>query len=115
MEKFSFENLNVYQKSLDFTINICQIAKKFPPGSLSIKDQIIRASLSIPLNIAEGSGRKTDKDKNQFYRTARSSVFEIIPLLEICYKLDLIQKETYDINRSKCVKLSKMLSGLIKY
>ena len=100
---------------MDFTINICRIAKNFPSGFLSIKDQLIRAALSIPLNIAEGSGRKTDKDKNQFFRTARSSVFEIIPLLEICYKLDLIEKETYDINRSKCVELSKMLSGLIKY
>ena len=113
-DKFTFENLSVYNKSLDFCIRACKIAGNFPPKFFNIKDQLIRAALSIPLNIAEGCGRKTIKDKNNFYRTARASVFELIPILEICLSMDLMDKNIYYEYRENCVELSKMLSGLIK-
>ncbi len=53
---FMFENLEVYQKAVDFADNICTTTSKFPKGYYFLRDQLNRASLSISANIAEGNG-----------------------------------------------------------
>ena len=57
-----------------------------------IVDQLSRAVLSIPPNIAEGNGRNTIKEKVQFYKTARGSLFECIPILQLIAELNLISE-----------------------
>lgn len=111
---FLFERLKVYQKALDFAEIVANKASTFPYKYSRIRDQIIGASLSIPLNIAEGCGRKTKKDANLFYSFARASVFECIPLIEISYRLKLISEDQRLTWKEKCVELSKMVSGLAK-
>lgn len=111
---FLFENLDVYKKSLSFSIEVCKLASKFHFQYNRIKGQFIGASISIPLNIAEGNGRQSVKDRANFYKIARSSGFECIPLIEICLSLDLINEETANSFRDQILEISKMLSGLIK-
>ncbi|MFA5158688.1 MAG: four helix bundle protein [Patescibacteria group bacterium] len=114
-EEFIFEKLNVYQKSLELSIEICKLCSVFPIKYSRIRDQLIGAIVSIPLNIAEGNGRKTNKDKINFYKIARSSSFECVPLLDICLALGLINDADKRRIRNIISEISRMLSGLMNY
>ena len=112
---FLFENLDVYKKSLVWTEHveaICKSAKNL--ASPNLLDQLSRAALSIPLNIAEGNGRWHKPDKRQFFWVARGSAFECLPILNILSKVGVINEEQHEEYRSKLDELAKMLSGLIK-
>jgi four helix bundle protein len=113
-EVFFFENLEVYKRSLNYSITLCEIASNFPMKFSRIRGQLIGAAISVPLNIAEGSGRKSNKEKINFYKISRSSLFECIPILEICLKLTLIDNKMYQRIRDETVELSKMINGLIR-
>lgn len=113
-EEFFFEKLEVYQRTSKFATKLCKIAAKFPMQFLRIRDQLIGAAISPPLNIAEGSGHKSIKEKSHFYKISRTSLFECIPILEICLNLELITEKAYQEMRNEVVELSKMLNGLIK-
>jgi len=112
---FSFEKLEVYKKSLRLSIQICRLASSFDYKYQRIRDQLIGAIISIPLNIAEGSGRNYNKEKIQFYKIARASLFECLPILEISYNIDLISVDQKNFIRNELTEISKMISGLIKY
>ncbi len=114
VEKFYFEDLEVYQRSLKLAITICKIAGEFSFKFSRIRDQIIGAAISAPLNIAEGSGRKSIKERSNFYKISITSLFEIIPLLEICLRLNLIEENSYDNFRKETTELAKMINGLIR-
>jgi four helix bundle protein len=114
-DEFIFEKLNVYQKALSLSIGVCKLCSEFPIKYSRIRDQFIGAITSIPLNIAEGNGRKTSKDKINFYKIARSSSFECIPILEICFALGLTDDESRRDIREDIAEISRMLSGLIAY
>lgn len=112
---FSFQNLEVYKKSLDFITNIYCVVKKYPNDEIyNLVSQIKRAATSISLNIAEGSGRYNNKEKAQFYKIANASIYEVVAALEISYRLKFINEEVYFdiVNKSK--SLSQMLNKLIK-
>ena len=117
MEKseFLFEKLDVYQKSLDLSIEVCKAMVKIPYKYAIIRDQFIGAVISVPLNIAEGSGRTSAKEKTNFYKIARGSSFECIPLLKILLKLDLLDEQTVSRWRELISEICRMLSGLIRY
>jgi four helix bundle protein len=82
--------------------------------SRSFADQLQRASLSIPLNIAEGNGRWHKPDKRQFFWIARGSSFECVPLLEILHSRGLLPEVDYQVFRMELEEIAKMLTGLIK-
>ena len=114
VDKFYFEDLEVYRRSLQLAIIICKIASRFSFKFSRIRDQLIGAAISVPLNIAEGSGRKSIKERSNFYKISITSLFEIIPLLEICIGLNLIEKNNYDDFRRETTELAKMINGLIR-
>ena len=111
---FMFEKLEVYQKAIDFTDRIIQITEQFPRGYYFLVDQLNRASLSIATNIAEGNGRFTKADRRNFFTIARGSVQECVPLLELCLRKGLIDKESHSRFYGELEILAKMISGLIK-
>jgi four helix bundle protein len=82
--------------------------------SASERDQLRRASLSIALNIAEGSGRFTKPAKRNFYVIARGSVFETVAILEIFFELGYIEKSINQSFYLQAEELSKMLFAMIK-
>jgi len=109
---FNFEELDVYNKAIDFVSNVYSLTKSFPTDeTFGLSSQLRRAAVSIPSNIAEGSAR-TKKDFGRFIDMARGSVFECVTLLQISVKQNHVGQEKYAELRSELTDLSKMLSGL---
>jgi four helix bundle protein len=109
---FNFENLKVYQLGLEFTNSVFEKSKDWSAKyQFNISDQIRRASLSIPLNIAEGSSKSKIEFK-RFLSISRGSCYECIPLIEILFKQKLISLKEREIWYNQLLSLSKMLSSL---
>jgi four helix bundle protein len=111
---FLFTKLDVYKKAIELAVKISCIIEKFPKGTTYLSDQLNRAVLSISLNIAEGNGRFSRKERQNYFRIARGSAFECVPILELCMRKRFIDEEEYQSLISELEKVCKMLSGLIK-
>lgn len=112
---FSFENLDVYQRTLDFVEaieDLCQNLKG--KTSYALLDQLQRAALSIPLNIAESNGRWHKAEKRQFFWIARGSVFECAPIIQILHRKRLIDDNSYSDYYDQLDIIAKMLTNLVK-
>jgi len=110
---FNFERLEVYQIAVTFANEIYEITKNFPKSEMyGITNQLRRASISISLNIAEGSGR-SKKEFKHFLSMAKTSVYECIPLLQISFLQKYISKEIKEEFYKKSVRLAQMISALI--
>ena len=111
---FNFEELEVYNKAIDFISNIYTLTKNFPKDEMfGLTSRMRRAVVSISSNISEGSAR-TKKDFGRFIDIARGLVMECVTLLQISVKQHHIDGRKYYELRSKLTELSKMLSGLKK-
>ena len=75
---FRFRELRVYKNSLEFHKEVVKITKRFPMDFDYLRKQMRRASLSIPLNIAEGSAKNSDKDYRRYLGNALGSVNELV-------------------------------------
>ena len=80
---FDHEKLNVYQVSLEFVSSIHGLARALPTDFRHARDQLLRASLSIPLNIAEGNGKRGLRDRSRFFEIARGSAMECAAVLDV--------------------------------
>lgn len=110
---FNFEQFPVYQLALTFTKEIDSLLQNLAlPKNSRLSDQLTRAALSIPLNIAEGAGRFHKADKKNFYIIARGSVFECVAILDVL-KGQYLSQEEFTKHYTTLETLSKMLSGLI--
>ena len=87
----NFRKLDVYKISVRFLPLAAEIAESLSPRYSAIADQLRRASLSIPLNIAEGSGKSANPDPRRFYTIARGSAMECAAILDACKALGLIE------------------------
>ncbi len=113
-DRFDFENLKVYQKSLEYIDFVYGITRDFPKDEVfSLTNQFRRASVSICLNIAEGSGG-SKAEFNQFLKISRRSVRECVAVTEISFRRNFISTEGKKQSRGFCLELSRMLSGLMK-
>ena len=111
---FTFENLDVYKKAFTQNQKIYRLLKTDITIPRYFKDQLGRASLSVQLNIAEGSGRFAKKDRRNFFVTARSSVLECASLIEFVFAEKEISEELYQELRTGYEEQSKMLYTMIK-
>lgn len=111
---FLFEKLDVYQRAVEFADKTFSVAGGFPRGQSVISDQLKRAALSIPLNIAEGCGRWHKKDKKQFYLISRGSAFECVAAISICKSQSLIDHQTCDELKDDLNRLCQMLTKLVQ-
>jgi four helix bundle protein len=106
----SFEELEVWQRGCRLTV---EIFKAFAEcKNFSFRDQIQRAALSIPSNVAEGSERGSTKDFAHFLNIAKGSCGELRTQLYIARKLDFLAKAAFDALVSESKQLSAMLEGL---
>jgi four helix bundle protein len=116
-DQFSFEKLDVYQRSLSFSKKVLILTKEVK-GQYSWCDQLNRAATSITLNLADGAGRWHAKDKANFYYIARGSAFECIPLIELGFELKWIAEnqriELRDDLHAICQMLTKLIQSLKK-
>ena len=113
--KFKFEDLKVYHKALDFVDLVYKTCNGFPKTErYALSSQFIRASVSISLNIAEGSS-DTDKQFNRFLQIALDSVNECVVCSTISLRQNYISSEANNEIRERLVELSKMITSLQKY
>ena len=113
-ERFDFENLRVYQRALEYVDFVYEITKNFPKTEVfSLTDQFKRASTSICLNIAEGSGG-SKVEFNRFLKIARRSIRECVAIADISYRQKFMEGKIRRQSRIFCSDLSKMVNGLIK-
>jgi len=110
---FDFEKLEIYKKSKTFNRAIQKVILSVNPDSTT-KNQLRRASLSIVLNIAEGSGRNSKSDKRHFFVISRGSVFECVAILDILNDEQKLGKEQFGWLYFQAEELSKMLFAMIK-
>ncbi|MBM4177205.1 four helix bundle protein [Candidatus Gribaldobacteria bacterium] len=110
---FDFENLEVYKKAKELNKEILELLRKNKQIDSYIRDQLKRASVSIVINIAEGSGKFSRADKRNFYFISRGSIYECVSLLELILDENQILKDNFSSFYEKFETLSKMLLGLI--
>ena len=108
-----FRNLNVYQKARTLNRDVFRLLRSQQFDRV-IRDQLSRASTSIMLNIAEGSGRFSKRDQRNFYVIARASAMECIALFDVIEDLELMGIENCDLYRARFTEISKMLFGMIR-
>lgn len=111
----NFKTLSVWQKSHELVLLIYDVTQNFPNEErFCLTSQIRRAATSIPLNIAEGCGRKTEKEFANFLNISFGSCSEVEYAILLCKDLNFITEDKYnDINR-KLTEIKKMLTALIK-
>ncbi|CAD7766649.1 MAG: 23S rRNA-intervening sequence protein [Candidatus Argoarchaeum ethanivorans] len=113
---FAFENLNVYQKSLDFSVSVIDLVDELdtPRKHFRLIEQLESACSSITLNIAEGKGRFSKKEFKRFCYIARGSLYETVSILQIFKRKKWITEKSYKKLYNEANEIHKMISGLIK-
>lgn len=111
----SFRELRVWQEAKKLAVEIYRLTGS---GDLArdfgLKDQMQRAAVSVPSNIAEGYERKSDAEFIRFLLIAKGSLSELITQLEIATEVGLIREESCLSLEDQCAKLSAMLTKLIQ-
>ena len=115
MQDFFYRKLKVYQDAMVLLEDVYQLTKKFPSSEIhGLTNQIQRAAVSIPSNIAEGMGRFSIKDRIRFIDISNGSLMEVMCQLEIAHKLGYISDEELQMQDTKIATIAKMVLGLRK-
>jgi four helix bundle protein len=112
----NYENLKVWHRSVELAISIYKLTtcNKFFQKDYGLKDQIRRASVSIPSNISEGDELGTDKQAIRQFYIAKGSSAELFTQLTISYKIGYISEDESNFYLNECKRISAMLTNLIK-
>ena len=116
MKKFRFLEWKVYKDSQELFKVILNITKALPNDlKHSFGDQITRAGLSIILNIAEGSGKTSDKELNRFFEISLGSCYEVLACADTLKSCSFIQANTYQNIFVKIDNITNQLGGFKKF
>ena len=111
----NYKKLDVWQKGVELVSVAYKLTEKLPRSeSFNLISQIQRAAISIPSNIAEGSGRGSDKEFVKFLYIARGSLYELETLFELCKRLNFISDNDFKLVCSKILEQIMMVNGLIR-
>ena len=110
---FDHEKLKVYQKAIEF-VKWSENVNKKVSTKIAVVDQFDRASTSIALNIAEGNGKYSGKDRCRYFDIARASSFECASCLDIMFVKKIIDEELLKEGKTILKEIVSMLIGLIK-
>ena len=113
MKKYNYKDLDLYKASKDLVLSVYALLRKFPKEEqYALCDQLRRAAISIPSNIAEGSGRTSAKDQAHFFEIAFGSLMEIECQLDIACDLGYISNEELESLNAQIARVAAMLSGM---
>ena len=116
MNDFFYKNLDAYKVAKEFTTYIYSLLKNYPAyEQYAICDQLRRAAVSVPSNIAEGMGRMAIKERLHFLDISNGSLYEVLCQLDISQTLGYISEEEIKKAEDIATHLSKVMSGLRKY
>jgi four helix bundle protein len=111
---FDHENLDVYNVALDFLIEADSVLEHLPRGRGHLADQLTRASISIVLNIAEGTGKYSGPDKRRYYLSALGSTTECAAIFDILHRLKLLDADAHRAAKQLLDRIAAMLVKLAK-
>lgn len=110
-----FKELLVWQKAIDLAVDVYRVTEKLPKEErFGLISQINRCVVSIPSNIAEGAGRNTSKEFNNFLGVAQGSSFELDTQLIISNRLNFISNQEYQNIESQLEHIQNMIAKLKK-
>jgi four helix bundle protein len=110
---FQFEKLNAWHEARKLVIDVYRLLEKFPKTeNYALCDQLRRAAISVPSNIAEGSGRMAIKEQTHFLEIAFGSLMEVYCQLQIAVDLSYISDEDLQNIKHRIFTTSKLISGL---
>lgn len=110
---FDHEKLEVYREAIAFCGWVGELIGTIP-GKISAKDQLDRASTSIPLNIAEGNGKFSPADRGRFLEIARGSALECAACLDVLIARRLATPDQIEQRKEQLAGIVRMLIGLLK-
>jgi four helix bundle protein len=99
---FDHERLDVYRLAIEYVASSYRIAKSLNGAERHVRDQWLRAAQSIPLNIAEGNGKQSLKDKNRFFEIARGSALECAAIHDILVSFEAIDRVRVRVRVPRC-------------
>jgi four helix bundle protein len=110
------EQLDVWRKSVDLTVEVYRITETFPKDErFGLTSQIRRASISIAANIAEGAGRRSDKEFLNFLSMSQGSASEGETELLIAYRLGYLPEDVFNTAMEMLDEIGRMITGLCKH
>jgi four helix bundle protein len=110
----SYQKLDVYQCAIKFLALVAEILGKLPRGYAFLADELKRAAMSIPQNIAEGVGKPTEADRSRYLGIARGSAMECGAILDACTVLSLANAETLGKGRDLLERIVSMLTKMMR-
>jgi four helix bundle protein len=115
MKITKFTDLIAWQKGHELVLDIYRLVKKFPKHEqFALSNQMTRCAVSITSNLAEGFSRQTNKEKIQFYFTAKGSLTELQNQLLIARDVDYLSSQKFKKLAEATVEVHKLINGLIK-
>lgn len=115
MKEFRFLGWRVYKEAKELFKSVLEIYRSLPQDiKMSIGGQLVRSSLSIVLNIAEGSGKESDKELNRFFDISVGSSHETLANLDMLHDNGFIDKLKFDEVFAKIESITKQLCGFKK-
>jgi len=109
------KKLDVWKMAMDLVFDVYRVTKNFPmEEKFSLTDQLRRAAVSIPSNIAEGASRNTKKEFANFLYMAQGSLSELDTQSEIALKLGYVESKDFENLELKMDRIGRMITGLIK-
>jgi four helix bundle protein len=110
---FRFEKLDVWQKAIDFADRVYVVTRDLPVDErFGLTSQMRRAAVSISSNIAEGSGRGSDKDFAHFIEISYSSLMEVVSQVHVAVRQCFVKENDRATLYANAEELARMLSGL---
>ena len=110
--RLNHEKLDVYVASIEFLAFSVRIIEVLPRGRGNLVDQLRRASTSIPLNIAEGAGKRFPDDRRRFYDIARGSAHECGAVVDVCRVLGFMDEAMFSESKKLLHRIVSMLVKL---
>ncbi|MEQ1861161.1 MAG: four helix bundle protein [Chthoniobacteraceae bacterium] len=108
---FAHEKLIVYQRSIEFVAWLEPLLETLP--KVAAKDQLDRASTSVPLNIAEGNGKFSNRDRARFFQMAHGSALECAAALDVLVAKRRVARDLAATGKETLEEIVKMMLGLL--
>lgn len=109
---FGHEQLDVYQLSISYVARVLEVSNRLGGLHRITRDQWLRASQSIPLNIAEGNGRATEADRRRFFEIARGSALECSAIQDVLMVANQLSEGEHSAGKSNLERIVAMLCRL---
>ena len=112
-KKYNYKDLDLYKAAKELVLNVYALLRKFPKEEqYALCDQLRRAVISIPSNLAEGSGRTSAKDQAHFFEMAFGSLMEVDCQIDIAQDLGYVSSEELEVVSKQINQVAALLSGM---